>query len=114
MRRYHIQDRDDYKRYNKIAGMITKLTNVLKQLDPQDSTRIELTDQLLDKWVRVCPCRPQQVCGALLPSTMRSCHFCTGTALQWTPLSQQPWALLLSAASSLVALLPKKRVRAKL
>jgi U3 small nucleolar ribonucleoprotein protein IMP3 len=49
MRRYHIQNRDDYKKYNKIAGLITKLTNVLRQLDGQDTTRIELTDQLLDK-----------------------------------------------------------------
>lgn len=31
MRRYHIQDRDDYKKYNKIVGMITKLTNVLRR-----------------------------------------------------------------------------------
>ncbi|PNH12075.1 U3 small nucleolar ribonucleoprotein imp3 [Tetrabaena socialis] len=49
MRRYHIQDRDDYKKYNKITGMITKLTNMLKQLDPKDTTRIELTDRLLEK-----------------------------------------------------------------
>eukprot|EP00878_Enallax_costatus_P005671 GHUV01005947.1.p1 GENE.GHUV01005947.1~~GHUV01005947.1.p1 ORF type:complete len:184 (+),score=39.05 GHUV01005947.1:237-788(+) len=49
MRRYHIQDRDDYRKYNKICGMITQLTNVLKQLDPQDKTRIEITDQLLNK-----------------------------------------------------------------
>jgi hypothetical protein len=49
MRRYHIQERDDYSKYNKLVGMITKLTNVLKQLDPQDRTRVELTDELLDK-----------------------------------------------------------------
>jgi hypothetical protein len=49
MRRYHIQNRDDYKSYNKIAGMITKLTNMLRQLEPSDPTRIELTDQLLNK-----------------------------------------------------------------
>lgn len=49
MRRYHIQDRDDYRKYNKICGMVTQLTNVLKQLDPQDKTRIELTEQLLTK-----------------------------------------------------------------
>eukprot|EP00775_Hariotina_reticulata_P009404 gene9404-9568_t len=49
MRRYHIQDRDDYMKYNKMVGLITKLTNMLKQLDPQDKTRIELTDQLLAK-----------------------------------------------------------------
>ncbi|GLC35842.1 hypothetical protein PLESTM_000371500 [Pleodorina starrii] len=53
MRRYHIQDRDDYKKYNKISGMITKLTNILKQLDPKDTARVELTDQLLEKCVRV-------------------------------------------------------------
>jgi U3 small nucleolar ribonucleoprotein protein IMP3 len=51
MRRYHIQNRDDYKKYNKICGMVTKLTSLLKKLDGQDSTRIDLTDQLLDKWV---------------------------------------------------------------
>eukprot|EP00877_Chromochloris_zofingiensis_P007674 jgi/Chrzof1/315/Cz01g11040.t1 len=49
IRRYHIQNRDDYKKYNKIVGMITKLSNILKHLDRTDSTRIELTDQLLDK-----------------------------------------------------------------
>lgn len=49
MRRYHIQDRDDYKKYNKIVGMITKLTNIIRQLDAKDPLRIELTDQLLDK-----------------------------------------------------------------
>lgn len=49
MRRYHVQDRDDYKKYNKMCGHVTKLTNMLKQLDSQDPTRIELTDQLLDK-----------------------------------------------------------------
>jgi U3 small nucleolar ribonucleoprotein protein IMP3 len=49
MRRYHIQDRDDYKKYNKICGMITQIVSTLKKLDPQDSTRISLTDHLLDK-----------------------------------------------------------------
>ena len=49
IRRYHIQDRDDYKKYNKICGMITKLVSVIKRLDPQDPVRIELTDQTLAK-----------------------------------------------------------------
>lgn len=49
MRQYHIQDRDDYKKYNKVVGMITKMTSLVKQLDPKDSTRIELTEQLLNK-----------------------------------------------------------------
>ena len=49
MRRYHIQDRDDYKKYNKLCGLITKFVNVIKRLDSRDPARIELTDQLLDK-----------------------------------------------------------------
>ena len=49
MRRYHLQDRDDYKKYNKLCGMITKMVTVLKKLDPRDPARIELTDQLLEK-----------------------------------------------------------------
>lgn len=49
MRRYHIQDRDDYKKYNKLCGMVTKLVATLKRLDARDTTRIELTDQLLNK-----------------------------------------------------------------
>eukprot|EP00879_Flechtneria_rotunda_P004429 GHRR01004680.1.p1 GENE.GHRR01004680.1~~GHRR01004680.1.p1 ORF type:complete len:184 (+),score=46.26 GHRR01004680.1:172-723(+) len=49
MRRYHIQDRDDYKKYNRMVGMVTKLTNILRQLDPQDNTRIEVTEQLINK-----------------------------------------------------------------
>jgi U3 small nucleolar ribonucleoprotein protein IMP3 len=53
MRRYHIQDRDDYKKYNKLCGMITKTVSVIKKLDPQDETRIELTDQLLEKCAHI-------------------------------------------------------------
>ncbi|KAK9905563.1 hypothetical protein WJX75_002198 [Coccomyxa subellipsoidea] len=49
IRRYHIQDREDYKKYNKICGIVTKLVNVIKRLDPQDPVRVELTDQMLDK-----------------------------------------------------------------
>ncbi|KAK9808216.1 hypothetical protein WJX73_010220 [Symbiochloris irregularis] len=49
MRTYHIQDRDDYKRYNKLCGLVTKFVHEIKALDAKDSSRIELTDQLLDK-----------------------------------------------------------------
>lgn len=49
MRRYHIQDRDDYKKYNKLCGMVTKFVHEMKSMDAKDETRIELTDQLLDK-----------------------------------------------------------------
>jgi Ribosomal protein S4/S9 N-terminal domain len=49
IKRYHITDRDDYKKYNKLCGLATKLVDVLKRLQPTDPARIELTDQLLDK-----------------------------------------------------------------
>eukprot|EP00890_Picochlorum_soloecismus_P002231 jgi/Picsp_1/3008/NSC_01230-R1_protein len=49
MRRYHITNRDDYKKINQICGMITRLVSTLKKLDPKDDTRVDLTDKLLDK-----------------------------------------------------------------
>jgi U3 small nucleolar ribonucleoprotein protein IMP3 len=49
MRRYHIQGRDDYKSYNRLVGQVTKLTALLKQLDPQDKARIDITEGLLKK-----------------------------------------------------------------
>ncbi|KAK9845008.1 hypothetical protein WJX74_009628 [Apatococcus lobatus] len=53
MRMYHIQDRDDYKKYNKLCGLVTKTVTIVKRLDPEDPVRIELTDQLLEKLHRM-------------------------------------------------------------
>jgi U3 small nucleolar ribonucleoprotein protein IMP3 len=49
MRRYHLQNREDYTSYSRICGMITKLTAKLKTLPADDSFRIAMTDQLLSK-----------------------------------------------------------------
>jgi len=49
MRRYHIQDRDDYKKYNKLCGLVTKLVAVLRKMDPADATRLAVTQSLLEK-----------------------------------------------------------------
>lgn len=49
LRRYHIQDREDYHTYNKVVGMVTKLTTMLKNLDERDPVRIDMTNALLDK-----------------------------------------------------------------
>ena len=65
MRRYHIQDRDDYKKYNKICGIITKLVSVLKRLDAQDAERIELTDQVLSKCAATCERLERRKCTRL-------------------------------------------------
>ena len=49
MHRYHLQDRQDYTHYNKIAGLVTALISKLKQLSPDDPFRIKATEQLLHK-----------------------------------------------------------------
>ncbi|CAN0588162.1 unnamed protein product, partial [Ectocarpus sp. 12 AP-2014] len=49
LRRYLVQNRDDYVKYNKIVGLITKLTARLKTLDASDEFRIKMTEQLLEK-----------------------------------------------------------------
>ena len=49
IRRYHVQDREEYKELNKVCGMVTKLTNLLRQIDSRDPKRVEMTEKLLDK-----------------------------------------------------------------
>ena len=49
IRRYHLQDREDYGRYNKLVGHITKLSNDLKTYSERDPFRIETTGNLLKK-----------------------------------------------------------------
>ncbi|MQL96802.1 hypothetical protein Taro_029480 [Colocasia esculenta] len=49
MRRYHLIERDDYKKYSSICRTVLKLVNLLKQMDPRDPYRIEMTDTLLEK-----------------------------------------------------------------
>ena len=40
LRRYHVQNREDYLKYNKIVGQITKLVAKLKLLKQSDPYRI--------------------------------------------------------------------------
>ena len=49
MRRYHIQNRDDYVAYTSICGMVTKLSAKIKTLKADDPFRIAMSDQLLTK-----------------------------------------------------------------
>lgn len=49
IRQFHLQKRDDYQKYLKICQKIRALVDVLRQLEPTDSTRIELTEQILQK-----------------------------------------------------------------
>jgi U3 small nucleolar ribonucleoprotein protein IMP3 len=49
LRRYHIQDREDYTAYSRIVGMVTKLSAKIKTLKADDPFRVAMTDQLLTK-----------------------------------------------------------------
>ncbi|KAJ5071801.1 u3 small nucleolar ribonucleoprotein imp3 [Anaeramoeba ignava] len=49
LRRYRVDNREDYKQYNKTVGMITKLVSELKRLDSTDPFRIEMSKNLIDK-----------------------------------------------------------------
>jgi len=49
LRRYRIQNRNDYSSYSKLCGMVTKLSAKLKALPQDDAFRIAMTDQLLTK-----------------------------------------------------------------
>lgn len=48
-RRYHLIQRDDYKKYSTICKMVQKLASILKRIDRRDPYRIEMTDMLLEK-----------------------------------------------------------------
>ena len=49
MRSYHLQRREDYVKYNKICGFITRLVGHLRKLPQNDEFRIQLTENLLSK-----------------------------------------------------------------
>merc|ERR1711998_313857 len=47
MRRYNLENRNYYKKYNKLCGLITKLIFLLKKLPTSDLFRNELTERIL-------------------------------------------------------------------
>ncbi|KAI8827408.1 hypothetical protein BJ741DRAFT_658391 [Chytriomyces cf. hyalinus JEL632] len=49
MRRYHVTRREEYQKYNRIAGQIKKIANKLSLLDPRDPYRDTKTEDLLEK-----------------------------------------------------------------
>jgi len=49
LRRYYIQDREDYHKYNKVCGLITKLVGEVRKLPADDPFRITITESLLKK-----------------------------------------------------------------
>ncbi|KAJ3043837.1 Small subunit (SSU) processome component [Rhizophlyctis rosea] len=53
LRRYHVQRREDYIKYNRICGQIRKIATKLSLLDPRDPFRTKHTNALLEKLYRM-------------------------------------------------------------
>lgn len=49
MRMYHVQNRSDYEKYNRICGQIRQLAHRLTQLPAQDKVRMQYQEMLVDK-----------------------------------------------------------------
>ena len=49
MRKYHVQGRNDYIKYNRLVGKVSKLSAALQKLEAHDPFRIRMTEQLLEK-----------------------------------------------------------------
>jgi len=49
LRKYRIQKREDYTKYNRICGIVTSLVAKLRNLKSDDDHRVEVTQQVLDK-----------------------------------------------------------------
>ena len=53
IKRYHLQDKNDYLKYNRLCGMVKKVAHQISLLLPNDPYRIAKEDQLLDKLYRL-------------------------------------------------------------
>mmetsp|Transcript_2266 Transcript_2266/g.3255 ORF Transcript_2266/g.3255 Transcript_2266/m.3255 type:complete len:186 (+) Transcript_2266:33-590(+) len=49
LRKYYIQKREDYTKYNRLCGLVKKIAHKLSKLDPRDPYRVKATDQLMNK-----------------------------------------------------------------
>lgn len=46
---HHLHKREDYVKYSKICGHVTRLANLVSQLQPDDPFRKKVANQILDK-----------------------------------------------------------------
>eukprot|EP00756_Hemistasia_phaeocysticola_P063528 Hpha_TRINITY_DN6990_c0_g1::TRINITY_DN6990_c0_g1_i1::g.139487::m.139487/K14560/IMP3; U3 small nucleolar ribonucleoprotein protein IMP3 len=49
IRKYYLQNREDYKHYQRLAGEVTALVHRVRYLKPSSKVRIQVTEQLLEK-----------------------------------------------------------------
>ncbi len=71
LRRYHIQRREDYVKYNKLCGMVKKIALKLKALDPTDTYRVRTTEELINKLYAmglITTKKSLEVCGKITAS----------------------------------------------
>lgn len=47
--KYHLEDREDYRRYLRLVGLIRQLLTQLRYLPAESKIRIEITQQLMEK-----------------------------------------------------------------
>ncbi|CUG77999.1 U3 small nucleolar ribonucleoprotein protein, putative [Bodo saltans] len=47
--KYHLEDREDYRRYLRLVGLIRQLMTHLRYLPAESKIRIQITQQLMDK-----------------------------------------------------------------
>lgn len=72
LRKYHIQRREDYTKYCRLAKLIWLLTEKLKELDQRDSFRVKSTEALLEKLysMGIIPTRKSlALCDKVTPSS---------------------------------------------
>ncbi|KAJ9470004.1 U3 small nucleolar ribonucleoprotein IMP3 [Diplonema papillatum] len=49
IRNYYLQNREDYKKYNRLTGEVTSIVHHLRYLKASSKVRMQVTRQLLDK-----------------------------------------------------------------
>lgn len=72
MKRYHIQRREDYTKYNHLCGLVRKIVHKLSVLKPADAYRVEKTEWLLRRMFEMGLVKTEQslaACDQLSAST---------------------------------------------
>lgn len=87
MGRYGLHNSDEYQNYNRFIGKIQRLTNMLRQMNPDDKIRIDITKKLVDRAYALgiidAPVLSEcenltvaSVCRRRLPVVLTSLKFC--------------------------------------
>mmetsp|Transcript_27435 Transcript_27435/g.64076 ORF Transcript_27435/g.64076 Transcript_27435/m.64076 type:complete len:184 (+) Transcript_27435:77-628(+) len=75
LRKFQIEDREDYTKYNKLRNLVDKCAAQLKKLKQDDPDRIKMTEILIDKLYSMGLLNKQQGLEDVLK--LNASHFCT-------------------------------------